>query len=184
MDVTMLGDVAPNDLVLVHAGAAITRDRRARWPMTRSAEKHRLPVSVHRRRGDRRHQPARRPRRLGHGARRAKAPDCNRRRLTSTSDCVTAAGTEMADRFRRGGRLYTFGNGGSSTDAATLAVAVQPHPRGAARWRLVAGRRRGGGDRARQRRRLRADLQAADHRPRPRPRHRDRVVDVAATPRT
>jgi hydrogenase maturation factor len=25
VDVTMLGDVAPNDLVLVHAGAAITR---------------------------------------------------------------------------------------------------------------------------------------------------------------
>ena len=31
------------------------------------------------------------------------------------------AGAEMADRFARGGRLYTFGNGGSSTDAATLA---------------------------------------------------------------
>jgi hydrogenase maturation factor len=25
VDVTMLGDVAPNDLILVHAGAAITR---------------------------------------------------------------------------------------------------------------------------------------------------------------
>lgn len=36
-------------------------------------------------------------------------------------DELIAAGAEMADRFRRGGRLYTFGNGGSSTDAATLA---------------------------------------------------------------
>jgi D-sedoheptulose 7-phosphate isomerase len=34
---------------------------------------------------------------------------------------LEAAGAEMADRFARGGRLYTFGNGGSSTDAATLA---------------------------------------------------------------
>ncbi len=34
---------------------------------------------------------------------------------------LQAAGAEMADRFAQGGRLYTFGNGGSSTDAATLA---------------------------------------------------------------
>ncbi|TMS52979.1 SIS domain-containing protein [Mycobacterium sp. DBP42] len=34
---------------------------------------------------------------------------------------LTAAGAAMADRFLRGGRLYTLGNGGSSTDAATLA---------------------------------------------------------------
>src|SRR6202048_4502110 len=34
---------------------------------------------------------------------------------------LIAAGTEMAERFLRGGRLYTFGSGGSSTDAATLA---------------------------------------------------------------
>ena len=39
VDVTMLGDVAPNDLVLVHAGAAITRAGRHRSrgaPMTES----------------------------------------------------------------------------------------------------------------------------------------------------
>ena len=34
---------------------------------------------------------------------------------------LTEAGTAMAERFLRGGRLYTLGNGGSSTDAATLA---------------------------------------------------------------
>jgi D-sedoheptulose 7-phosphate isomerase len=30
---------------------------------------------------------------------------------------VEAAGAAMADRFRQGGRLFTFGNGGSATDA-------------------------------------------------------------------
>ncbi len=41
--------------------------------------------------------------------------------LEEYEDQLQAAGAEMADRFARGGRLYTFGNGGSSTDAATLA---------------------------------------------------------------
>lgn len=41
--------------------------------------------------------------------------------LDEYGESLIAAGAEMADRFRRGGRLYTFGNGGSSTDAATLA---------------------------------------------------------------
>lgn len=34
---------------------------------------------------------------------------------------ITAAGRLMGERFLAGGRLYTFGNGGSSTDASTLA---------------------------------------------------------------
>jgi len=34
---------------------------------------------------------------------------------------IEAAGRAMAARFRAGGRMFTFGNGGSSTDAATLA---------------------------------------------------------------
>lgn len=38
------------------------------------------------------------------------------------ADRVRAAGAELADRFIRGGRLYSFGNGGSSTDAATFAA--------------------------------------------------------------
>lgn len=42
--------------------------------------------------------------------------------LEEYEDQIQAAGAEMADRFSRGGRLYTFGNGGSSTDAATLAT--------------------------------------------------------------
>ena len=53
---------------------------------------------------------------------------------------LTAAGIEMADRFLRGGRLYTFGNGGSSTDAATLASLFSRPARGrpVAAWSLAA----------------------------------------------
>jgi D-sedoheptulose 7-phosphate isomerase len=42
---------------------------------------------------------------------------------------VAACATAMAERFAAGGRLYTFGNGGSSTDAAALAALfVAPGP--------------------------------------------------------
>ncbi|MFZ2173158.1 MAG: SIS domain-containing protein [Rhodococcus sp. (in: high G+C Gram-positive bacteria)] len=60
--------------------------------------------------------------------------------LDEYGDGLTAAGTEMADRFRRGGRLYTFGNGGSSTDAATLASLFSRPARGrpVAAWSLAA----------------------------------------------
>jgi D-sedoheptulose 7-phosphate isomerase len=42
--------------------------------------------------------------------------------LTDCADRVRLAGREMAKRFAAGGRLYAFGNGGSSTDAATFAA--------------------------------------------------------------
>lgn len=53
---------------------------------------------------------------------------------------LTEAGIAMADRFGRGGRLYTLGNGGSSTDAATLASLFSHPPRGrpVAAWSLAA----------------------------------------------
>ncbi|MGV0834745.1 D-sedoheptulose-7-phosphate isomerase [Mycolicibacterium thermoresistibile] len=53
---------------------------------------------------------------------------------------LTAAGAAMAERFRRGGRLYTLGNGGSSTDAATLASLFSKPARGrpVAAWSLAA----------------------------------------------
>lgn len=42
---------------------------------------------------------------------------------------LAACATAMAERFARGGRLVTFGNGGSSTDADALAeLFVQPGP--------------------------------------------------------
>ncbi len=57
-------------------------------------------------------------------------------------------------------------------------VAVQPSRAGQAGGRMVAGRRRSGGDSAWQRCRIRADLQAPDHRSRKGPRRRDRVVHL------
>ncbi|NMO02816.1 SIS domain-containing protein [Gordonia sp. TBRC 11910] len=55
---------------------------------------------------------------------RGKAAESARLQRASLDEYATqieAAGQQMAQRFLRGGRLYTFGNGGSSTDAATLA---------------------------------------------------------------
>jgi D-sedoheptulose 7-phosphate isomerase len=50
---------------------------------------------------------------------------------------VLAAARAVADVFRRGGRLYTMGNGGSSCDAAHIAVEFQ-HPITAGRPALPA----------------------------------------------
>ena len=45
---------------------------------------------------------------------------------------IDRAASAMADRFRRGGRLFTFGNGGSSTDVTTLAALFATPPTGPA----------------------------------------------------
>lgn len=42
--------------------------------------------------------------------------------LATMATQIEAAGRTMGERFADGGRLFTFGNGGSSTDAATLAA--------------------------------------------------------------
>ena len=47
--------------------------------------------------------------------------------LAECAEAVQATGAAMAERFTSGGRLYAFGNGGSSTDAATFA-ALFAHP--------------------------------------------------------
>ena len=52
----------------------------------------------------------------------AVSAELQRATLEEYEDRLQRAGAQMADRFARGGRLYTFGNGGSSTDAATLAT--------------------------------------------------------------
>ncbi|MBY0442601.1 MAG: SIS domain-containing protein [Mycobacteriaceae bacterium] len=54
--------------------------------------------------------------------------------LVEYEQALTLAGNQMADRFGCGGRLFTFGNGGSATDAATLA-GLFSHP---ARGRPIA----------------------------------------------
>lgn len=66
--------------------------------------------------------------------------ELQRASLEEYHDRLRVAGAEMAERFARGGRLYTFGNGGSSTDAATLASLFCRPARGRAvpAWSLAA----------------------------------------------
>ncbi|MEY7973408.1 SIS domain-containing protein [Saccharomonospora xinjiangensis] len=54
-----------------------------------------------------------------------------RRRVHREQGALLAAcGAAMAERFSRGGRLFCFGNGGSSTDAADLATQFLDPPQG------------------------------------------------------
>jgi D-sedoheptulose 7-phosphate isomerase len=50
--------------------------------------------------------------------------------LAADADQVAACGAAMAERFAAGGRLYAFGNGGSSTDCATFATLFASPPAG------------------------------------------------------
>ena len=70
--------------------------------------------------------------------------------------------------FAAGGRLFTFGNGGSSTDAAVARRPVRPPAVGRPRPGALPRRRRGRAHRARQRRRLRPRLLPPADRPRSR----------------
>jgi D-sedoheptulose 7-phosphate isomerase len=54
-------------------------------------------------------------------AKAAESLALRRSTLELNADLVQAAATEMARRFAAGGRLFTFGNGGSCTDSTTLA---------------------------------------------------------------
>ena len=51
--------------------------------------------------------------------------------LSGQATVITRVAEEMAARFHAGGRLFTFGNGGSATDAASIAAlfATPPHGR-------------------------------------------------------
>ncbi|MGW0042005.1 D-sedoheptulose-7-phosphate isomerase [Rhodococcus sp. NPDC003348] len=74
---------------------------------------------------------------------RGKATESARLQRVSLDEygvAIAVAGRRMAERFARGGRLYTFGNGGSSTDAATLATLFSRPARGRAvpAWSLAA----------------------------------------------
>ena len=62
--------------------------------------------------------------------------------LAACTSLLVSAGAEMARRLAAGGRIFTFGNGGSSTDATTLA-ALFARPTGASvrplpAWSLTA----------------------------------------------
>jgi D-sedoheptulose 7-phosphate isomerase len=64
----------------------------------------------------------------------AKRDDSDRTRadaLTANRDTIDAAADDIAARTVAGGRVYTFGNGGSSTDAASLASLFARPPSGA-----------------------------------------------------
>lgn len=65
--------------------------------------------------------------------------DLQRSSLDRMESDIVAAGRAMGERFLAGGRLYTFGNGGSSTDAATLAGLFCNPPQGRAvpAWSLT-----------------------------------------------
>ena len=52
---------------------------------------------------------------------------------------LEAVAAAMADRFGRGGRLFTFGNGGSSTDAASIAMLFSSPPWGLLPARALVG---------------------------------------------
>ncbi len=51
----------------------------------------------------------------------AASAELRRTTLDNSTDVIERAATAMTDRFVMGGRLFVFGNGGSSTDAASLA---------------------------------------------------------------
>jgi D-sedoheptulose 7-phosphate isomerase len=63
--------------------------------------------------------------------------DVKQRFFASNADQLLAAAHLLADSYRAGGRLYTMGNGGSSCDAAHIAVEFQ-HPVTAGRPALPA----------------------------------------------
>ncbi|MGW5385671.1 D-sedoheptulose-7-phosphate isomerase [Nocardia sp. NPDC003963] len=73
-------------------------------------------------------------------ARAAESAGLRKRTLADNAEQVAAAARETARRFGTGGRLFTFGNGGSATDAATLAALFARPPDGIAlpAWSLSA----------------------------------------------
>jgi len=56
------------------------------------------------------------------GGKATESAQLRRSTLESLSGDLERASQEMAERFGAGGRLYTFGNGGSATDAASVAA--------------------------------------------------------------
>lgn len=73
----------------------------------------------------------------------AKAAEClalRRSTLEENAQLLGSAAAEMASRFASGGRLFTFGNGGSCTDSTTLARLFARPPDGEPlpAWSLTA----------------------------------------------
>jgi D-sedoheptulose 7-phosphate isomerase len=73
-------------------------------------------------------------------AKAAESLALRRSTLEANFDLLATAATEMARRFMAGGRLFTFGNGGSCTDSTTLAKLFARPPIGKPlpAWSLTA----------------------------------------------
>ena len=169
VDVTMLGDVAPNDLVLVHAGTAITRLDDAGQevtPMTESENTSFLYPFIESEETDATSL-------LDDLAASARGKAAESARLQGESL------DEYARRVERGGNRdgRTIPPGRTALHIRQrrqfhrrrdIGIALQPTGARPSGRGVVAGRRQRRGDRARQRCRVRPDLQAPDHRPRPR----------------
>ena len=99
----------------------------------------------------------------------ADSRDANTRFFEAQGEALVAAARAIAEVYRGGGRLFAMGNGGSSCDAAHIAVEFT-HPVTAGRpgaRRDQSGRRCGDDLGGRQRCRIRACVRAPDHRPGP-----------------
>jgi D-sedoheptulose 7-phosphate isomerase len=73
-------------------------------------------------------------------AKAAESLALRRSTLEENTELIATAGAEMARRFAAGGRLFTFGNGGSCTDCTTLArlFARPPDSTPLPAWSLTA----------------------------------------------
>jgi D-sedoheptulose 7-phosphate isomerase len=73
-------------------------------------------------------------------AKAAESLTLRRSTLEASAELVRTAATEVARRFAAGGRLFTFGNGGSCTDCTTLAKLFAQPPVGKPlpAWSLTA----------------------------------------------
>ncbi|MDQ6696292.1 MAG: SIS domain-containing protein [Actinomycetota bacterium] len=63
-------------------------------------------------------------------AKAAESRDLAADTLAASGDAIAAAAGAIAERFTAGGRLFAFGNGGSSTDAAGVATLLVRPPTG------------------------------------------------------
>ncbi len=73
-------------------------------------------------------------------AKAAESAALRRTTLAANADLLDRAATELARRFASGGRMFTFGNGGSCTDSTTLAALFSRPPTGKPlpAWSLTA----------------------------------------------
>jgi D-sedoheptulose 7-phosphate isomerase len=73
-------------------------------------------------------------------AKAAESLSLRRSTLEANTELIGSAAAEMARRFSTGGRLFTFGNGGSCTDCTTLSrlFAQPPVGKPLAAWSLTA----------------------------------------------